>query len=407
MAATRRLSQLVESASDRLVLPNLRPVVALSGGADSAALAYLVKEQGEDIRAIHVNHNLAYSGLMEKTARSIADQLDIALQVVSVAVPEGASPEGQARKARYGAFGGIPDSDAVLTAHTLDDNAETMLINLIRGTGVRGLTGIPTHRPPNIFRPILRVRRSETREIAALVGLPFVDDPMNEDLSLTRNLLRAQVYPVLRQLNPQLSEAMARTAEALAADADYLDHLSPTPTLHEGRASISLGVLAAASRPLMFRTLLAMIGHVVGEGSLSAARLDRVWGVARGESTAQQIGRGAVARRNGPNLIIEIENNSSPSVSIQLTPGRHLHGGVAYEVAEIDSVCRVVPLSKWAAIFPLGTALGVGPDGVVHADGESAWVPGERRLPVAWYTPGSVGYLSVFAIEERGWTSSP
>ncbi len=80
---------------------------------------------------------------------------------------------------------------------------------------------------------------------------------------------------------------------------------------------------------------------------------------------------------------------------------------MVFGLSKRDEVCRVAPLSRWHAIFPRGTVLTVESNGVVHADGNPAWVPGEKRLPVAWYSPGTVGYLSVFAREDSGWTSSP
>src|SRR5690606_10314770 len=89
---------------------------------------------------------------------------------------------------------------------------------------------------------------------------------------------------------------------------------------------------------------------------------------------------------------------------LPLNPGQHRYAGLEFDVIAIDGICRVAPLSRWHAIFPRGATLVAGSDRTVAADGEAAWVPGEKRLPVAWYEPGDVGYLSVFAREESGWT---
>ncbi|MFP4074338.1 MAG: tRNA lysidine(34) synthetase TilS, partial [Actinomycetota bacterium] len=220
MAETRRLSELVSGAQQRLVLPEGPVEVALSGGADSASLAYLCLESGLDVRALHIDHQLPASPMMARAAGDIAGKLGIELEVRQVTLAEGPSPEEQAREARYAEL--AERAGAILTGHTRDDSIETMLINLIRGTGPTGLTGIPSFRPPNIYRPMLAVTRSETREIATLAGLPFVDDPMNEDLSLTRNRIRLELLPVMRELNPQVEAALARTAATLERDRVYL-----------------------------------------------------------------------------------------------------------------------------------------------------------------------------------------
>ena len=130
--------------------------MALSGGADSAALAFLVLRSSPESRAVHVNHSLPYSGRLEAAAREVASMLGIPLQVATVSVPEGSSPEGRARAVRYRALTDSADhGEVILTAHTLDDQAETVLFNILRGTGSRGLSGIPVWRPPNINRPLV------------------------------------------------------------------------------------------------------------------------------------------------------------------------------------------------------------------------------------------------------------
>src|SRR5690554_6166813 len=145
MAGTRRLTALAAEARSRLDLPDGDLVVALSGGADSAALAWLVGEEGRSVRAIHVDHGFPGSPLMRRAAMAVAAALDIPLEIVAVTVPEGPSPENQARIARYAALAAaLKEGETLLTAHTADDNVETVIINLARGTGTRGLAGIPT-----------------------------------------------------------------------------------------------------------------------------------------------------------------------------------------------------------------------------------------------------------------------
>jgi len=404
MVDTRRLTQLVASVNRRLELPDGPLIVGLSGGADSASLAHLCVELGREVMAVHVNHGLRHSPLMETAASEIASELDIRLDVRTVVVPKGPSPEGQARSVRYAEFGQSTDSGScLLTAHTRDDHVETVIFNLIRGTGPRGLGGIPYYRPPNIFRPLLTVTRSETREIADLAGLSVVDDPMNDDLTLTRNVVRARVIPLLSELNPRLAESIARMAASIASDNAYLDRKADEVTFlyGEGSVALSVGDLFAVARPLADRALKEMLGHSVGADNVNAEGIEKLWSVASGDSQAQQLGADVTATRQGALLVLKAPVEGTNQESVLLTPGRHLVGSFTFDVLAHDEVCNVTPLSRWSALFPPSTRLeAIADDGVVSADGEKAWIPGERRLPVAWYEPGSVGYLSVFAREE-------
>ena len=410
MVDTRRLTQLVATVSDRIELPSGRLIVGLSGGADSAALGYLCVQQGRQVRAVHINHGLVNSSMMEQSATAIARDLDIPLETTDVVVPEGPSPEGQARQVRYAEFARVANSESrLLTAHTRDDDVETVLFNLIRGTGPRGLGGIPRYRPPNVFRPMLAVTRAETREIAALSGLPFVDDPMNDDQTLTRNVVRARIIPMLSELNPRLSDSIARTAASVASDNDYLDRQAGGIALIHGDESVSVAVgdLLAVARPLADRALKTMLGYTVGPDNVSAEILEKLWSVANTESQSQQLRSGINATRLGPLLVIKAPVEVIDQQPVLLTPGRHRVGSLTFDVLAHDDVCKVAPLSRWSALFAPSTRLEVIASGSVTADGQPAWIPGKRRMPVAWYQPGSVGYLSVFAREEIGWTSNP
>ncbi|HZD22671.1 MAG TPA: tRNA lysidine(34) synthetase, partial [Acidimicrobiia bacterium] len=163
MAATRRLNELVVAALSRLELPPDAVTVALSGGADSAALAYLALQSGADVALLHINHGFDASDRLADAAERIAVRLGKPLRKVDVEVAAGPSPEAKARDARYAVFDEV--EGVVVTGHTRDDSVETMLINLIRGTGIDGLRGIPYHRSPRVFRPMLNITRDATREI--------------------------------------------------------------------------------------------------------------------------------------------------------------------------------------------------------------------------------------------------
>ncbi|HEX6302057.1 MAG TPA: tRNA lysidine(34) synthetase TilS [Acidimicrobiia bacterium] len=297
MVATRRLTQLVDSALPKLDLPEDRLMVALSGGADSAALAYLAAESGRDIGLVHVDHQLQASPTMARAAHDIGQVFDIPVQTLTVQVGSGPSLEDRAREARYQVLEEI--ESAVVTGHTRDDSVETMLINLIRGTGLRGLTGIPRFRPPNIHRPMLSIARSETREIATLAGLPFIDDPMNADMSLTRNRIRLHILPLMRELNPQIDSALARTAEMLERDATYLDDVA----LPYQTEVLPTSVICTLPRVLADRVL----HHALEEAGIdpSADRIARMWTVVSGESAQQDLAEGRVVVRRGPLIVVE------------------------------------------------------------------------------------------------------
>lgn len=406
MAGTRRLDQLVDSVRGRVRLPDGPLVLGLSGGADSAALGYLCAAMGYELRAVHVNHGLTHSSLMEKAAAEIAQTLGLGLEVVEVDVPEGASPEGQARRARYRAFADV--EGRLLTAHTRDDVVETVLFNLIRGTGPRGMAGIPYFRAHNIYRPILEIDRSETREIAALAGLPFVDDPMNDDPRLSRNIIRRRVIPALAELNPGLSGSIARMSSAIGKDNDFFDRQAARVSLHHGDRSIAvaIGDLVTTPGPIADRVLKTMLTLTVGGRGLTAERVQAMWRVATGEVESWQIEAEVVARRDGAMLVLESPPDLLDNRPAPLTPGTHRLGLLEFEVLRGGGHCPVLPLSRWSAVFPVDTELVAMPDGTVTADGEPAWEPGGKRHPVAWYVPGSDGYLSVSVKEVTGWTSS-
>lgn len=297
MAATRRLNELIESALDRLDLPPGLVTVALSGGADSAALARLAIESGVDVALLHVNHGFDASRILAGAAARIADRLDRPLTTVEVEVGSGASPEAQARDARYQVFDDV--DGPVLTGHTRDDSVETMLINLIRGTGIDGLGGIPYHRPPNVYRPMLEIARSETREIATLAGLEFRDDPMNNDLAITRNRIRHMILPLMRELNPQVDEAMARMAGSLRTDIDYLRGIS------DGPLSDTLAIAVVTTLPEAVSNRLIQRWLVSHEIAVSADLIGRVQAVAEGRAERQDLEGGRRVERDGAVLRVK------------------------------------------------------------------------------------------------------
>ncbi|MGA5534024.1 tRNA lysidine(34) synthetase TilS [Mycolicibacterium nivoides] len=201
--------------------------VALSGGPDSLALA-AVAAGLRPTTALIVDHRLqAGSDTVAETAHRQALALGcVAAHVLSVDVGRSGGPEAAARQARYAALDTARDGAPVLLGHTLDDQAETVLLGLGRGSGARSIAGMRAHDPP-WHRPLLGVRRTLTHAVCDELGLTPWQDPHNADRRFTRVRLRHEVLPLLEDvLGGGVAEALARTATALREDTETLDALA-------------------------------------------------------------------------------------------------------------------------------------------------------------------------------------
>ena len=200
--------------------------VALSGGPDSLALTG-VAATILPTTALIVDHGLqSGSAAVAATAQRQAEYLGcVDAQVLCVQVGGDGGPEGAARTARYGALEDARRDRPVLLAHTLDDQAETVLLGLGRGSGARSIAGMRPYDPP-WCRPLLGVRREVTHAACAELGLNVWHDPHNTDRRFTRSRLRSEVLPLMEEvLGGGVAEALARTATALRADTELIDSL--------------------------------------------------------------------------------------------------------------------------------------------------------------------------------------
>ncbi|MHA7280163.1 tRNA lysidine(34) synthetase TilS [Arthrobacter sp. MDT2-2] len=211
-------------------------LVACSGGPDSLALAAVAAHLAQTGRcrvgAVVVDHGLQPSSAATAAAAAgTARELGLdPVEVHRVAVDrEGMGPEAAARSARYAALDEAAErlgASAVLLGHTLDDQAEQVLLGLARGSGTRSLSGMPARRGLYV-RPFLELRRADTEAICDFYGLDPWHDPTNLDPAFARSRVRGQVLPFLEeQLGPGIASALARTARILGQDADHLEHLS-------------------------------------------------------------------------------------------------------------------------------------------------------------------------------------
>ena len=210
-------------------------IAAVSGGADSVALLHVLYSlQGElsfSLAACHVNHNLrgAESDGDEMFVRRMCRMMDIPLYVANIKVNEFRqkhdSLEECARRLRYGFFEDIGKNKLIATAHTASDNCETILINMVRGTALSGICGIPAKRD-NIIRPLLYSTREDVERYCRENELDYVTDSTNLSDDYTRNKIRHKIVPLLREINPALYGAMSRLSDAASLDDAYLDSLA-------------------------------------------------------------------------------------------------------------------------------------------------------------------------------------
>ena len=212
-----------------------RLVVALSGGADSVALLHCVVNQhpGVPIAAIHVNHHLQEEADdWQQFCVDLCLSLGVELECVSVSVSKGGSLEAQARKARYSAFESyLRFDDLLLLGHHGDDQLETILLNLFRGSEAFGVRGMPLQRAiglATLYRPLLKVRRSEILAYCTENTLRWVEDVSNTDTNMDRNFLRHELLPLIRQRFPVAESALLG---ALDRDNKVRDQMADIATI--------------------------------------------------------------------------------------------------------------------------------------------------------------------------------
>ena len=209
-----------------MLQPGDTVICAVSGGADSVALLfafYLLKEKLEiTLEAAHFNHHLrgAESDRDEQFVRDFCDRYEIALHTGSAEVKPGKKGlEAAARDARYAFFRTLPGK--IATAHTADDNAETILMHLVRGTGLKGLGGITPIRG-NVIRPMLRITRADVEAFLEEWCLHHIEDSSNEGDAFLRNRIRHHVMPLLKEENPRIAQNLSQMALRLREDEEYL-----------------------------------------------------------------------------------------------------------------------------------------------------------------------------------------
>jgi tRNA(Ile)-lysidine synthase len=269
-----------------------RVTCAFSGGPDSTALVVLAVTAGCRVTAVHVDHRLRQESVAEADhARALAGELGVEFRLVTVEVPAGPNLEARARDARRAAL-----PAGALTGHTADDRAETILINLLRGSGLDGLGAMP----PDPTRPLLALRRHETRRLCADLGLRPVADASNIDPRFVRNRVRGELLPLMHDIaDRDVVPLLLRMAETVAADSAWLDagaaELDPTDARR----------LAAAPVALARRAVRRWLTNETSDGyPPDVAAVERVLAVARGDQLACEIAGGLRVERHRQRLSV-------------------------------------------------------------------------------------------------------
>ena len=280
---------------------------AVSGGADSVCLLHLLRERagrGEfSLAAAHYDHRLrgedstADAQFVENLCKMWTIPLCLGSgDVAGEARRRGKGVEETARAMRYAFLeeaAAQAGADVIATAHNADDNAETLLLHLVRGTGLQGLAGIPPRRG-KVVRPLLTVTRAEIRAYLEKNGLTWREDGSNADERYARNYLRAQVMPRLRELNPRLEESLSRTARLLRADRDFLNaqafQVAQNARWAEDDLVIEARYIAQAPAAIAPRAVRQILSQMGGEGaSCTSAHLEAVVDLARGADPSAMV----------------------------------------------------------------------------------------------------------------------
>lgn len=312
--------------------PGTRLLVGLSGGSDSVALLFLMKELapsgGFTLTSLaHLNHRLRASAAGdEQFCRTLADEAGVPIVVESIDVAAYAqsqrlSVEDAARRLRYDFLhraAGTTGADRIAVGHTRDDQAETFLLKLIRGAGLTGLGGIYPRRE-KVVRPLLGISRAELREYLASRGQTWVEDETNADVENPRNRIRHRVLPELdRAYGGDVSQAIARAAAIVREDGQWLGELAGRrfdALVHreEGRLEIDLKTLEAEPVPLRRRIVLNALRLAAAGREIGLDHVEAALDVAAGESAGVDVPGSRVELRAGKLVLVSRHPDRGPS----------------------------------------------------------------------------------------------
>ena len=427
MASARELDASLRTAGERL--KGLSCVVALSGGADSAALGWLASQFGASARAVHVDHGQKASSQLRLAAEKVCANLGLSLSIVEVMVPNGPSFEHQARLVRYEAlYEQLRPGDSLLTGHTSDDNAETVVLNLSRGAGATGLAGIPAEGD-RLLRPLLDVSRAVVRDLAMMLDLGAEEDPTNADLRYERNRIRHEVLPLLGS-----SAAIARAARLSAVDDQLLESQARAVPirLSRGRAFVPIAPLLTMPEAVSSRVIRRALRSVNPPYPGTSRMVEAVLAVARGSQPRVELGDGVDAYRSEASVVLDAGRDIPPAATPLVMPITR-YGPWRFSAAWCDRPPETYPLGSSMAVLADPPELTIRPGRpgdrlalrsgghkplvdvfaeaqiaqplreswpVLAAEEHVWWVPGVRRAWLGWGDSSSGRYVVVNILME-------
>lgn len=338
--------------------PGNRWVIALSGGLDSMVMLHLAASHPPSgkLHVLHINHHLQVSAdAWSEFCRNQAERLSLPFTQIDV-FPANSS-EAAARDARYAAFDHfLKVGDVLLLAHHADDQAETVLFRLLRGSGLHGLSGMPRSRmlgENRIVRPLLSVPRIKLEEWADLQQLSWIEDPSNQSSLYDRNFLRLKVLPALKERWPRVVERLSATSQLLRDERRMLDQYldQELSGLSQGKFILNGGLLASFTpykrKTLIRRWLSDLQGDALNEAQL--ARIDQDFFCSSPDKNPQFALRSAFLRRYKGDLYLcsAGSGEGAKSEPLPLSEGDvDLKGGVLKVTASNDGVDRLKTLEQ-------------------------------------------------------------
>ena len=369
-------------------------LVAVSGGGDSMCLLHALRTMGAEVAAAHFNHRIRPEADGEArfvqrwcAAQGIPCRVGSA-DVPAVAAGTGGNLEETARRLRYDFLRSTADrlgAARIATAHHAGDNAETVLLNLLRGSGSRGLAGIPPVRG-SIVRPLLTTERRDIDAYLARNGVPHVEDPSNQDTAYRRNLLRREVLPLLERVNPRFPQHVWETACQLRREDAYLDEAARVMLSHltrtESGVSVPRGDVTALPDALSLRGIQLLARALDDALSLTAAHRQAVLDLCRSAAPSGEVHLpgNLLARRSYDRLELVRPQAAAPFSPVSLAlPGVTEAAGRRYTCRE--AVC---PAGKFNQ--PRQFYLSLPPDAAVtlrpRRTGDAIALPGRDRKTV-------------------------
>jgi tRNA(Ile)-lysidine synthase len=376
-------------------------LVAVSGGPDSMALLHTLWRLRETLAlklfAAHLNHQMR-AGATQDAQFVAASARDLGIRCIceTIDVPmyqrhHKLSPEDAARRVRYAflrATAARLGADRIAVGHTAEDQAETVLLHLLRGSGLRGLCGIPPVREP-IIRPLIRVHRRDILDYLRAHRLPYREDPSNHQRRYTRNRIRLDLLPTLQQhYNPRLVEALCTTAQLLADDEATLQtearqrFLSARLPAVPEQVRLQIDALTSLPPTLQRRVLREALAEVMGGlQGVTHSHIAAIMALLRSGAGNKYLGlpQGVIVERRYAVLLI---HRQAPSAALDVDVPLPVPGACRLGVLGVTIVADLLPHEATARSFPTGDVAWLDADRVGRDVRVRTRRPGDRLQPL-------------------------